>query len=317
MMNQQINEIPLSNKTERKYIALVVGLLVFLLSVIIIGALHVGDTFFSIHQTRQLTIQIPMDHLTVLKTQKVVVKNHETEEEQESKFEEKAPISADDLYIKVTEFLKKNPNVLKYEKVSPENMQKSYQRWHDKNHAFKSFPLLVDVVFHKNIPVDLQTFYDGLYEIHDRISIQFNERWTNMLSLLTHVLKVISYLFMGLILFCLITLTTLILRASLKAHFSIIEVIKYMGAKDSYIIRLYQKHIFVSLFMGSVSGVIMAVPVIYLFFMACSYFGLPVTSFTIMAWDHLKILISLPFFVTLIGILSTRIAVNKSLKNIH
>lgn len=317
MMNQQINEIPLSNNTERKHIAIVVGILVFLLSVIIIGALHVGDTFFSIHQARQLTIQIPTDHITFIKTQKVIIKNQESNEEEESNVEEKINITGDDLYIKVTNLLKNNPNVQKYEKVTPESIQKNYQKWGEKNSAIKSFPILVDVVFHKNASIDLQAFHEALQEIHERISIQFNERWMNMLSLLTHVLKVISYLFMGLIIFCLITLTTLILRASLKANFSIIEVIKYMGAKDSYILRLYQKHIIISLFLGSFAGVIMAIPVIYLFFMACSYFGLPVISFTIMAWDHLKILISLPFVVTLIGVLSTRIAVNKSLKNIH
>lgn len=317
MFSAKPQEIPLSNKTERRHISVVVGILVFLLSVLFIAATNIGGAFFSIKADHQLTIEIPVEKLTYTKTKRVEVKNLETGEVQESKVEEEITPTSEDLYIQVTDFLKKDPTVVKYEKISPDIIKKNLQKWFTTDADLQKLPIYIDVDFASKSKIDAKKFQNGLINIHEKISIHFSERWISMLVLLSHVLKVVSVLFMGLITFCIVVLVTIITRSSLKTHFSIIEVLKYMGAKDSYIVNIYQKHVFSSVFTGGIFGVFMSIPVIYLFFMACSYFGINTPSFHLLAYDNIKVLISLPFFVTLIGILTTRIVVYRSLKEIN
>lgn len=325
MFRRKINDIPLSNEAERRHVALVVGIMVFLITVLLITGININTHFFQKDSYKRLTLEIPTN---VLIKKIVPIKQEQTEEDpsmegavvnQENKEDQQEEIiEKRDLVKDVSDYLKSIPSVVRYQKINPEEVQTSIKKWFPVTSDLEKFniPVFIDVDFSNTVALDMNRFVNDLENIHDRIHIQYNDRWYQVLNLFSQVLRLVAFLFMGLMSFCIILLVTLITRASLKNHKSIIEILKLIGARNRYIISIYQAHAFKSVFLGSCLGVVAAIPFMYLLSWWLKFFDISFFQFNIYSIDFLKILLFLPFLFGIVSFITARIIVLKELSKL-
>ncbi|CAO5674759.1 MAG: hypothetical protein HEEMFOPI_00117 [Holosporales bacterium] len=332
MFEKKIFEIPLSHEMERRHLSAVVGIMVFLLTVLLILSVQIGGSFFAWKNsmTYKLTIKIPTKNLNLL--DQVPVLESETAEEREaeigqseedSSIEKAEPvpsliknITVEDLYNKVTDLLKNTPSVIKFQKIQNQTGVSYLNQWFGGNTNIQDFnlPLTIDVEFCEDKSLNIHSFLESISTIHPKIHVDYNERLQETLHILGNVLKVFSGLLIIIVTVCLILLITLVTQSSLKAHASIIDTLRLLGAKNRYIVNIYQFQAFKSVLFGGFMGAFLGIAVMYLSKYAIAYWGYSGFSYTLINTQTLQIFLIIPFLVAFLALFSARVVVKKELR---
>ncbi|MBP9752514.1 MAG: FtsX-like permease family protein [Proteobacteria bacterium] len=338
MFEKKIFEIPLSHEMERRHLSAVVGIMVFLLTVLLILSFQIGGSFFAWQDSmmHKLTIKIPQKNINLLEQTPVLEKEQEEEaqnldektpadDEKESEKKDMLPslvkkVTVDELYEKVCDLLKKTPAVIQFKKTN-NNIEGPlyFKQWFFKVETVDSLdiPLTIDVDFKKDNSFDIKNFLNALNDIHPKIHIDYNERLQEMLYVLGNVLKVFSALLIVVVTICLILLMTLVTRSSLKAHSSIIDVLRLLGAKNKYIVNIYQFQAFRSVLFGAFLGAMIGIALMYCLKFGVDYFGYSGFSFELFNIQTLQIFLLIPLIVAFLALFSARIVVKKELRALN
>lgn len=284
-----LKEIPIGNDAAARYVPWIIGLMVFLLSLLMAGAFSMS---VSLHKwqlgiTNKLTVEIPLQGMG-------------------------AP---QPLIQKVLAQIQSTPNIAKAEVVDSERLRNLLEPWVGHVDVLQDLnvPVLIDVEILPDTQVNLAELKNGLRKIVAGARIEAHSRWQETLVTLKNTLQFIAYFIAAMIVAAVMVTIVLITRSGFVAHREIVDVLRLLGASNDYIARHFQRQAFYLSFKGGIIGTLGAIPAILFLNWLGQLMGLP----EILKPDidlRLFIVVGIiPVIVAVISVLMARVAVMRTL----
>jgi cell division transport system permease protein len=212
---------------------------------------------------------------------------------------------------RVLQELKNTPSVRSVKPVDPEKLRTMLKAWtgDSVSSVDLSLPALLDVEFHKTANIDLDAIKARLRAIAPDVGVENHSAWSHKLVVFGQSLRIVTLVIGSFILFCTAVIVVFVTKSALQAYYSTLDVLRLLGAKDSYIARIFQNQILKSSFFGGICGTCLSVPIVYAFMMVLKYLGLEGITWNTMMWHVLLLVSCVPLVVAFLGILVSRVTV--------
>lgn len=287
-----INDIPVGQDIGSRYVCWIVGLMAFLLSLVFVGATSLSSSLsqWNLGASGRLTIEIPLQGI---QSPEIHVEN-------------------------ILRTLQRLPGISRVKPVNNEEILKLVQPWVGQVNLIQdlTLPALIDVDLKSGSSTILAEISTALHRIAPDIRIEEHSQWQHVSEKLRLSLEAISYLFMGLIAATVIITITLITRSSLATHASIIDVLRLVGANNSYIAHKFQRRAFILALKGGIWGVLAVLPTLLLLNWLSLHLGVPDALKPIPSISLLLAIISLPVIMGCISLLAARLSVLRTLSRL-
>ncbi|MCX7338551.1 MAG: hypothetical protein NTX76_04655 [Alphaproteobacteria bacterium] len=306
----RIHEIPIGKEGGNRYLPWVVGLLVFLLTLVFVCATTLGGALgrWQGRSSDKITIEIPASD--ILSAHKAMpgapIQQPETD-------------AITTIVQQVTSVLQGTPGLCDIEVVDNKRLLSLLAPWIGQAETLQGvlLPVLIDAKITPDPSgvgvLDIEDLRHRLREINAGIRIEPHVQWHHMLMSLSHTIKAVSYIVIAFIVGAICVVITLITNASLATHHSVIDVLRLMGAGKQYIAKNFQWQVFKCCLKGGVIGTILALPIIYAVSLLTEDFGIPELFRGGLASEILVIVMACPFFVAALCMIVSRLAVYRAL----
>jgi cell division transport system permease protein len=296
MKQKPIQEIPFTQMASRHYIPWLMALLVFLLTLLLSGTFSMGvslSSFLKSH-SQKISIELPV--------------NGESNREHLNK-----------TLAQVREIVEPIPGFIEMEEVSSEKMVELIRPWIGplETIADLQLPFIVDVKFSDETNLDTVGLTKQLREICAGARIESFGKWKDNLKILSQSFTLFAYLVVSFIILTTATMVVLIAKSSLTAYRHILNVLRLMGAKDSYIANQFQNQSFYLVLKGSFMGIGLALPVIVFFAWFANYFEIPYIYRSLPSFYNLAVIFLIPFVMASLCLLVARLAVLRTLNQLN
>jgi cell division transport system permease protein len=207
--------------------------------------------------------------------------------------------------------LKSAPGITNVQRVDPEKLKTMLKVWTGDTSANIDFPIptLLDVEFDSAQPVDIDTLKQRLRTISPDVTVENHNSWAQKLMIFGRSLKLVTILIGSFILFCAAVIVILVTKSALQAYYSTLDILRLLGAKDSYIAKIFQNQVLKSSFYGGLYGVLFAVPAVYAFMIVIKRLGLEGLHWNAMLWRVVAVVATIPFAVALLGVIVSKVTV--------
>jgi cell division transport system permease protein len=290
--SQTINDIPIGQDVSSRYVCWIVGLMVFLLSLVFVGSISLSSSLsqWNLSSSGRITIELPLHG----------VQNPES------------------LIETILSTLQRIPGVASVKLVNNQEVLKLLQPWVGQVNLLQdlTLPALIDVDMKPEIPPNVPEITAVLRQFAHGIRIEEHNQWQHMFEKLRLSLEIIAYLFISLIAITVMVTITLITRSSLATHASIIDVLRLVGANNSYIAAKFQRRAFWLALKGGLWGVIIALPTLFLLNWLSLHLGVSEALKPTLSIPLLLAILSLPFVVGGISLLAARLSVLRTLSRL-
>ncbi|MDR3285458.1 MAG: hypothetical protein LBS83_02105 [Holosporales bacterium] len=290
---------PAKNKSG---LSLIFVFMVFLLSFIICCTFLFANGFHGWKNGREykITVEIPFGSHSVGESFEHFAKRHL----------EKVSIA--------TWKIKQMPKVINVEKIAPEKIRNMLAIWTGEKKLNTEFqlPTLLDVSFEHLKDVEIENIKQELRTISSDITIESHGIWSQKLSILGQNLEIISLIVSIFILICTSIIVSLITKSSLQTYYSTLDILRLMGAKDSYIANIFQSHIMKASVKGGIIGFFLSLPAVYALMMALQYLGLNGVMWAPIFGQILLILVIIPIILLILNIIISRITILSHLRHL-
>jgi len=287
--SQTIDDIPIGQDVSSRYVCWIVGLMVFLLSLVFVGAMSISTSLnqWNLSGSNRLTIELPMHGAT----------------------------NPESVIQSAMEVLKKMPTVARAKLVDNQEILTLLQPWVGQVNLLEdlTLPALIDVDLKQNAPLNLDEMTAKLRVISPDVRVEEHSQWQQMLEKLRLSLEVMAYLFIGLIAATVFVTITLVTRSSLATHSSIIDVLRLVGANNQYIAQKFQRRAFWLAMKGGLWGVIFALPTILFLNWLSLRLGVSEALKPTLSFFLLIAILSLPFFVGCTSLIAARFSVLRTI----
>jgi len=287
--SKTIDDIPVGQDISSGYVCWIIGLMVFLLSLVFVGAISLSSSLsqWNLGGVNRITIEVPLHG----------VQNPES------------------LIENILANLKQIPSIARVRLVDNEEILNLLQPWVGQVNLLQdlTLPALIDVEMRPGIPKKPAEIMTFLQPLVPGVRIEEHSHWQQMQEKLRLSLEVMAYLFISLITITVIITITLITRSSLVTHASIIDVLRLVGANNDYIAHKFQKRAFWLALKGGIWGVIIALPTIFFLNWLSLHLGVSEALKPTLNVFLLLTILSLPFVVGLISLISARFSVLRTL----
>ena len=175
-------------------------------------------------------------------------------------------------------------------------------------------PILIDVTFTNPEALDVADLTQRLRQITAGIRVETHSHWQ---GLITNTYQAIEMVSMGLILFVFIVLAvvmSLVTRASVVAYRSIIDTLRLMGAKNSFIAKQFQSHMYKSCLQGGFVGWAGGIGLVFFLNNLPQLLGHPLVVASMITWQNVCFFAFLPIVMAVFSVLITRITVTRLLR---
>lgn len=305
-----IQDIQMTQEAGRQYLPWVIGLLILLLLLVFACASSVGGTLLRWHGglNNKITIEIPFSETSFSGAQK-----------QDSSAPDRAPTEMARLSTPVQQvlsFVRNIPGILRAEVVDGEHLLALLQPWVGQTELLKDLqmPVLIDLEVDPNVVIDYENIKQYLKSISGGIRFEAHTRWQQMLTVLGQAIKTLSYAIVGFILGTIFIVISLITKSSLATHKENIDILRLMGARNSYLASQFQSQAFKACFQGGLIGILFALPILYFLSWLAQYLGLPEIFKDLPSSEVVAAIFILPFIVSIFSMLISRFTVLRTLK---
>jgi cell division transport system permease protein len=202
--------------------------------------------------------------------------------------------------------------------VDPAKIRSMMEAWTGEqgiNSQFQ-FPTLLDAIFQTSDGVSVDGIVQQLRLISSDITVENHNLWSKKLAVLGHSLEIVSLIIGCFILLCLVIIVALITKSSLQAYYSTLDILRLMGAKNSYIANIFQVYVLKTSIKGGAIGFCLAVPTVYLLIIAIQHLGLGGIAWNSIFMNIFIVLIFIPAVVVLISILVSRLVILAQLRRL-
>lgn len=318
MTNKYFSEISLDKELSYRYIPAIFSVMVFLIIILISVSLSIGGSFFKwdFEMKHRYTVQVPAPEIELIDT----LDDNGNPEENPLSFEKKTEKAKADARLVLQQTItvfKADPQVIRVDVVDPKKVQKLVRPFISTNtETLDSLPLptLIEIDVRPGGKFNLNATLLKLKNIHENIQVDHQDKWQQSIKNFGQAIKFVSYLFISLIVLCLIALMILITKSAVHSNKKVIDVLRLMGARNNYIAHLYQMPIVKSTLIGGFIGSLLALPVIYGFSLLAKSIGLLSSeSMAFSLSNNLSVIIATPLIIALISFITTRITVMRSL----
>lgn len=286
---QTIDDIPVGQDVGSSYVCWIVGLMVFLLSLVFAGAISVSSSLsqWNIEGTGRLTIEVPLHGV---QNPESIIEN-----------------------ILVT--LQRMPGVARVKLVDNQEILKLLQPWVGQVNLLHdlTLPALIDVDTKLDAAINVSEMTSTLHQLSPGVRIEEHSHWQHTLQKLRFSLEIMAYLFISLIAATVMVTITLITRSSLATHASIIDVLRLVGANNGYIARKFQRRAFWLALKGGLWGAAVAIPILLLLNGLSLHLGISEALKPSLSFSLLLAILSLPFIVGGISFMAARFSVLRTL----
>lgn len=290
--SQTIDDIPIGQDVSSRYVCWIVGLMVFLLSLVFVGSISLSTSLsqWNLGSASRLTIEVPLHG----------IQNPES------------------FIEKIVGTLQGVPGVARIKLVDNQEVLKLLQPWVGQVNLLQdlTLPALIDVDMKPDVVANVPEITSLLRTFSAGIRIEEHSQWQHMLEKLRLSLEVMAYLFISLIAATVMVTITLITRSSLATHASIIDVLRLVGANNSYIARKFQIRAFWLALKGGVWGVIVALPTIYFLNWLSLHLGVSEALKPTLSLSLLLAIFSLPLIVGCISLIAAKLSVLRTLSRL-
>lgn len=289
-ISSTIEEIPISKDPVTKVVPWIVGLLVFLLCLVLAGASAIGVSMYKwqVGMSHRLTVEVPLQH----------------------------EIDRDRITSAVSNYLRSNPGLVSVDIADKTKLYTIFGVPIQQAELYNDFPLpvIIDVNLNPDQPANVNEIIAQLQKFTPGVRVETYTQWYDMLTILQKSMQLIAYAFVVLIALTVIVVITLVTRAGLSAHQENINILRLIGASNSYVARKFQTHAFRLSTRGAIVGFALALPITWLLNLAIVYLGVPDIIKPQFDFYLLAMLLIVPLFVVLLSVCVSRFAVLKSLK---
>jgi cell division transport system permease protein len=279
--------IPIGSAQSSRSLSLIFSVLIFLLSFVAACVFTFGHGFHKWEQGNSLkiTVEVPINMQSPQDHEKIV----------DSTCGE----------------LKHTSGVLSVRPVDPEKLKAMLNAWagDPKTNVDIPIPSLLDVEFKKTQPLDIDKLKQRLRLISPDITVENHSTWAEKLTVFGRSLKLVTVLIGSFILFCTVVIVILVTKSALQAYYSTLDILRLLGAKDSYIARIFQNQVLKSSFYGGIFGVLFSIPAVYAFMLVLKYLGLEGLSWNAALVHVMLVIAVVPFVVAFLGIIVSKITV--------
>jgi cell division transport system permease protein len=290
--SQTINDIPVGQDVSSRYVCWIVGLMVFLLSLVFVGSISLSSSLnqWNLGSAGRLTIELPLHG----------VQNPEA------------------LIGNIVATLQRIPGIAHVKLVDNQEVLKLLQPWVGQVNLLQdlTLPALIDVDLRPESSANVADITSLLRQYSAGVRIEEHSQWQHTLERLRLSLEVMAYLFISLIAATVMVTITLITRSSLATHASIIDVLRLVGANNSYIARKFQLRAFWLALKGGAWGVIVAFPTIIFLNWLSSHLGVSEALKPTLSFSLLLAILSLPIIMGCISLIAARISVLRTLSRL-
>jgi len=212
--------------------------------------------------------------------------------------------------------LRAHPAVVLADPVAKSHVLSLLEPWLGDADSLAQMPVphLINVSLRSEVDLDSEALVQALDRVAPGATLDDHRIWMDRLIRMSRTLEWGAYLVLSLICFASIGTVFFVTKTGLAIHHDVIEVLHLIGAQDSYIARQFAEHSLHMGLRGGMLGLAVAGPTFggfaYLYRQVDSAL-LPQIDITLMQWIAV---LSLPFISALMGYLTARSAVLRSLK---
>ncbi len=291
--SKNIQEIPTNQESGRQYLPWIIGLLVLLLLLVLACATSIGGTLIRFHSgtnNDKMTVEIPII--------------------------EGGSASTSPTIQQVMSILQTIPGIQRAEIVDGDRLLSLLKPWVGQIDLLRDLqlPALIDIDLDPAVPLDIAAVTQQLREISAGIRIEPHARWHQMLVSLGQAIKSLSYVIIGFIICSIFVVISLITKSSLSTNREIIDVLRLMGARNSYLAKQFQIQAFKTCFQGGIIGIVFALPIIYFLSWFAGYLGIPEIFKNMITPEIVVIFVCLPFIVSVLSMVVSRLTVLRTLR---
>lgn len=319
MTKKHFSEISIDKELSYRYIPAIFSVMVFLIIILIAVSVSIGGSFFKwdFEMKHRYTVQVPAPEIDLMDS----LDENGNPETNALSFEQKTEKAKEDARLvleKTIAVFKSDPQVMRVDVVDAKKVQKLVRPFISTDSAtLDSLPLptLIEVDVRQGGKFDLNATVLKLKSIHENIQVDHQDKWQQSIKNFGQAVKFVSYIFIGLIILCLVTLMILITKSAVHSNKKVIDILRLIGARNNYIAHLYQMPILKSTLIGGFIGSLLALPVIYGFSILAQSIGLVSSeSITLSLSNNLIFIILTPLIIAFVSFTTARITVIRSLK---
>lgn len=319
MINKYFSEISLDKELSYRYIPAIFSVMVFLIIILIAISVSIGGSFFKwdFEMKHRYTVQVPAPEMELMDT----LDDNGNPQENQLSFEKKAEKAKADARLVLQETItvfKSDPQVIRVDVVDAKKVQKLVRPFISTNvSTLDSLPLptLIEIDVRPGGKFNLNATLLKLKSIHENIQIDHQDKWQQSIKNFGQAVKFVSYVFISLIILCLVALMVLITKSAVHSNKKVIDVLRLIGARNNYIAHLYQIPILKSTLIGGFIGALLALPVIYGFSLLAKSIGLLSSGSVAFSFrNNIIFIIATPVIIAFISFITARITVLRSLK---
>jgi cell division transport system permease protein len=292
LQTQTIDDIPIGQDVGSSYVCWIVGLMAFLLSLVFVGSISLSSSLnqWNLGSAGRLTIELPLHNV---QAPEVLIGN-------------------------VIATLQNVPGITQVRLVDNQEVIKLIQPWVGQVNLLQdlTLPALIDVDMSPDRSISVADITSLLQQFSPGVRIEEHSHWQHMLEKLRLSLEVMGYLFISLIGATVMVTITLITRSSLATHASIINVLRLVGANNSYIARKFQIRAFWLSLKGGTWGVLVALPTILFLNWLSLYLGVSEALKPTLSISILVVILTLPLVMGLISLIAARLSVLRTLSQL-
>lgn len=293
--------IPLTTRYNKNGLTLIFSVLVFLLSFVVSCTWLFGSGFhrWGASGSSNLTIEVPVTIVPNMRADQYIPLHNQQVQQ-------------------VMQTLKTTKGVLDITPVDPEQLKSMLAKWAGETQLNQNFclPTLFDVKIDPYQMQNITELTQQLRKIAADIRIENHNAWSQKLLLFGHSLQILTLIIGGFILLCVTVIVALITKTSLIAYYPTLDILRLMGAKDSYIARIFQSQIVRSTVYGGIIGILLALPTIYGLVIVLKSLGLGGMMWSSVLWHILIALLLVLVSVVVLSLIISRITVLMCLRRL-
>lgn len=300
-----IEDIPLSHEGTRSFLPWVMGLFTLFLAVILACTLCMGGSFLRWNQelTNKFTIEIP--NVTVVQSANLPQGNQVSEHD------------LPHMLQSVMDMLKTYPSIVKAEVVEQEHLLGLIKPLIANVELLGNLqlPILVDMeTLSSDFPIN--ELREKLKTISALIRIEPHARWQQTLYTFGNAIQTLSYTMMAFVVGIIFVVVSFVTRSTLSTYEPQINVLRLMGAKNSYIARHFQKNTFIHCIKGGGIGSLASLPIVFALSFFTKKLGLEIFK-DIFSLEFVFLCALFPICLAVLSLIVSRITVIRTLTQLE
>lgn len=229
-----------------------------------------------------------------------------------------ASAKSKDITDKALTLVQQTDGVKTAEVMDVKKMESLVEPWLGKSSSLENLPLptIIEVQIKDNTDINLPLLASRLQGVAPGTEIDDHKQWAEQFTGFVHKVQWMLFTVSLVIMSTTTAVVVFASKMSLKIHRGTVNLLHRLGAYDTYIASQFQQHAALLTLKGAFVGSGLAAGTLIILHVMAEHIRSPLFPSFAMTFSHWGILVGLPFLMSVIALLSTRISVLSTLARI-